>query len=343
MQRPHKRHDHPQDQHNNLIEKIRCTFYNDLAEYTINEPDLTLDNIDEKINEQIQKTIINILDLSKQYEQGICLPDGTKINERNCPTKYLPFLKSLLNLKNGYQKLPREEVKFFNIIHSNLGENIKALAAKINSMDAFKETITNVKQFILEAKGLANSTTPQRELDTTGITPKLIRETFYNEMVTQTLKAIDEKLLSVDDLESREAHVYLALQALTLIESIMQSREYPGIRLLEDKLLTTENCPRIENFHLLFDPIFAIKENMQAISDNELQVLKRRCMCDDNELPDELMQYLTQNVKQCSIVINRIASEISQRKVFKEMIDSVIEFCLPSPLAEPEEGRRLGL
>jgi hypothetical protein len=306
---------------NPLIEEIKQTFYQDLINLTFDCPDLTIDNIDFKMLEQIKMTILNIIQLQNPRSAAITLPRGQTITDKNCPVMYIPFFSALLALKDKYFSQGNS--------YESVAADIQRLASAIKQMESFKATFPTARQFILEASGLVDVPHQQAALDTTGVTTQLIRDTFYNEMVNQTFSAVAMHSISYDDLEDREPFLYLALPALTLIEAINQSRDCDGIRLLNDKILTVSNCPKEESFPDLFVPIFSIAKKMQAMSAQEIEVLKLKCMFKDVIIPDELKPYLdSAAVVQFAPVINEIASQISRRGVFKSTVAKVIVFCL---------------
>src|SRR5688572_15898184 len=138
-----------------LIAEIQSTFYNDLANLSLDENDITLHNIDFTIKNKVCKTIINILDLSKLKNNKICLTNGLTISHENCPLGYQPFLNNLLKIKPIYDELSIYQVNEIKNHFSNYNTNtniklmITDLAEKILEMGTFKKMISDVKQFIL--------------------------------------------------------------------------------------------------------------------------------------------------------------------------------------------------
>ncbi|EKD71992.1 MAG: hypothetical protein ACD_46C00039G0008 [uncultured bacterium] len=320
---------------NPLIPAIKAVFYNDLVDVTLEEENISAENIDQIMKTQIQSTIVNILIKSKNVKDCIQLPTDEKITLNNCPTIYIPLVNTLLTIKINFDQLINNEIER---IKNNLTGNIKSpveqmiqkLADQIIEMNQFKVMFPQVKQFILEAKGLADITTPFEsiKLDETGVTTKLIRDTFYNEMLNQTIEAVDKGWITKQDLEEQEVYIFLALPALTLIEAVYQSKKYEGIRLLDNKTLTQNNCPTEEDFPELFKPILLKKAEMTARNENELTLIKQMCLAKNAEIPKELLAFKTKNVSECAATFNEIASQISRRRVFKEMVVTVTKTCL---------------
>lgn len=331
-----------QEQQNPLAEKIKATFYNDLVDSMLNQNDITLENIDDKMKLRIQVTIINILKDSVGLNDAVKLPTGETVTLANSPTKYIPFVKALLDLKKSFDQLIVSEIERIELnIDNNKPQSpiefiLQQFAFTIANMEDFKKMIPVVKSFILEAKDLIKAPVPVRKFDETGITPDLIRKTFYNEMVNQALVAVVNGWITYDDLESQEAYIYLALPALTILEAVNQSKNVSGIRLLQDKLLTQKNCPQQEGFAQLFTPILLKKNDITVVSEDELLLIKQLCLAKNTEIKGNITKRLTE----CAAVVNDIASQITQRGVFKEMIDKVIQVSLEALKEAPKNQNK---
>lgn len=334
---------------NPLIAEIQNTFYNRLGTSALEADDILFDKIDDWMKVQIAMIIVDILELSAKSKNSIRLPTNTLIDESNCPTIYISFVENLLGIKRQFDLLDendREELKNTLSHHparTTLEKTIQALANGIMQAEAFKVTLAGAKQCILEIKGMVDIQPARRELDETGVTVELIRSTFYNEMPNQTLLAIKNELISRQDLEDLEDYIFFALSALTIIEAINQSRDFPGILLLGDKILTADNCPKEEEFDQLFIPILMNKEALTARSPEELMLIKRLCLSKNEEISSELLNHQNVNVMKCVSAINKVSSIISQREGFKKMIGNVIEFTLDSLGQEPETEPRKGM
>lgn len=319
-----------------LIGEILAIFYNALTHLALEENDIDLDNIDLHIKSQIIKTMIELLDSSRSKPNKICLPNGMTLSIGTCPLTYQTFLKCLLNIKEIYDDLSEEQINdmkktFKHYDHYSIIKTMIAdLATKLIEMESAKNIINNAKQFILEAKGLINTDSIAIQMNEAGITVQLIRETFYNEMVHQAFKLVGEQWISREDLEDQETFIYFALPAFTLIEAIQQSQHCRGIKLLDNKVLTIENCPKEDDFSELFVPILRNKNYMKMLSENELKVIKILCLSNKMECPSELIPYKTKQATDCATIINQIAILVSQREFFKQMIKSIIKMCLDS-------------
>lgn len=286
---------------------IKNAFYLVLTESLIMKEGITINTIDKLIEVELQTCVHYILDLSESLEGGIRLFDRTEIYLSNCPNKYTEFLHAVLQIK----KIP----------YSEREQPVNYLAKKISTVDSFKEMIEQVKIFILAAMD---------QLDYDGITPEVIRNTFYSEMKNQGDKAIQKGWITLDDLEMQDAYIYLAFPALALIEAMFRSKNCTGIILLHYKVLTTENCPQADNFPLLFKPLLENKKEMVEISEQELEIITQLCLTRaDLEIPLNTLDETTQkHATKLAATINSVASQISQAPVFRQTIQSIIDACI---------------
>lgn len=297
------------DNRNNIEQQIKDTFYNSLADFVLSLENVTRDSLPQLLLRGIRHTIQAIIRAS-EVSDGIRLPTGVAVTNANCPVKYKALFDVLLLLKQD----------------KNLSdEKIDAITAKIVQLDSFRDL--NPTQFLLEALGLANPVQRNVQYDEMNVTPQLIRETFYNEMVIQTLLAVQNEWLTIDDLEEEEPQVYLALPALTILEAIQQSQQCDGIRLLNGKVVNAHNCPNAENFPVLVKLILSVKDKIAAMNDEQLNVVKHMVAC-DKELPDALKKIKTPELMATVAVIKDMAIEITRRQVFHNMIATVLELCL---------------
>lgn len=293
----------------NLEQFIKETFYNSLAEFVLNLDEVTRENLPQALLAGIRHTIQAILRASESHD-GIRLPMGVTITKANCPAKYKPLFDVLLTLKTN----------------KALGaEQLDAITRGILQLESFQEL--NPTQFLLEAKGLASPVQRRVQYDEAGVTPELIRETFYNEMVVQTLLAVEHEWLTREELEEEEPQVYLALPSLTILEAIQQSQQCDGIRLLNGKVVNMRNCPDVENFPALVQLILSVKSKIAAMSEKQLLVVKQIVSC-DKELPEDLLAHKTPELMASVAVIKDMAIEITRRRVFHHMISNVLKMCL---------------
>lgn len=297
------------NEQNTLIQKIQDFFYNTLVTKLIKDETVNNANLNSKINSKIVQIILGILADSKGKTDAIVLPNGITITLQNCPTIYLPFFQ-ILSKANTNPDLDLNE--------------LKQLADKVIRLNTFENIINSLKEFVLEAKGLKKVVSFDRE----NITPHLIRETFYNEMVIQAFAAVENDWITQEELNAQESFIYFALSALTIIEALYQSKDADGICLRNNKLLTTQNCPQEENFPQLFMPILEKKALFNTLLGDEIKLVKQLCLSKDRPLPKELEELEAskkQAVMDCATVINRIASQISQRDVFKKVFGNVLD------------------
>lgn len=300
------------------IEKeIKSVFYNALVNYVFDHGNFTRENLEQKLKEGIAHTMRGILENSKNCS-GIRLPSGKVVSAANCPERYKQLFGILTQLKDQ------------RVSDVALG----AIAAKIMALPTFAEI--NPTQYLLELSGQADAQVDNIQYSEDGVTPQLIRTTFYNEMVTQAVLATEEKwlLLSVEDLVDQEGHIFWALPALTLLEAIQQSQRSNGIRLLDDKVVNNNNCPQVENFPLLVKTLLELKKNIKPLTEQEMFVIKHKISC-ERELPPELQAIAEKDsVKAVINAIKGMAIEISRKRVFCQMVDLVVRRCVE--ILQPE-------
>ncbi|MBA3536726.1 MAG: hypothetical protein H0T84_08975 [Tatlockia sp.] len=315
---------------NPYIQRLRSFFYNSLADLAISDKKITPGNIEKTFKLQIVEIIINCLEYSKTLEpEYIQITEGLIINANNCPLIYMDFFIGLkeMTMQNKFMLMDGE----FNLRDSYLFTDIENLAMNLMNSQTFKEILPQLTSFILEAKGV---TLVQKQLDETDISNKLIRETFYNEMVTQTVNAISVNFISREDLENEEPFIYFALSGLTIFEAIYYSRNCSGIELLGGKVVNRDNCPESEDhIPLLVKAILNGKEQLREcygpnmdIPDNDITAITLLCISKDIERPHEIE--ITPEAAKCASIINSMSSQISQSQLFKMIIPEVIEFCL---------------
>ena len=301
------------DQPNAREKLIKTVFYNGLINYIIGEGDFHFTR--ESLPEQLQSGIAYIISAilaNSQDCNGLRPPElNMVITQALCPNKYLPLFGMLMKLKS----------------QSPSPQQLSEVARQIMAFPSFNEL--NPTQYLLEMAGLEEPALHAIHYDEANITPALIRETFYNEMVTQAFLAIEHEWLSLSDLENEEPKIYLALPSLTILEAIQQSQQCDGIRLLNGKALNSRNCPQTENFPELIDLLLRVKATIMRLSDNELQVVKHILSC-DKDLPVNIAHLKTPELMKTVGVINNMAIEISRRRVFHETIQSVLTVCCDS-------------
>jgi hypothetical protein len=315
---------------NPYIQQLRAFFYNSLADLAVSDEKINPGNIEEKLKMQIEQIIINSLQSSRKLDnEQIQITEGLIITATNCPMIYMDFFLSLkeINVHIKFMELGEK----YNLKDSFFGHDIENLAIKLMLSQTFKEILPQLTNFILEAKGV---TLVQKKLDETGISNKLIRETFYNEMVNQTIVAISNNFISREDLENEEAFIYFALSGLTIFEAIYYSRNCSGIELLGGKVVTLINCPESEDhIPVLVKAILQGKKLLQTcygqnmdIPDNDIKAITLLCISNNIERPPEII--ITEKAAKCAAIINSMSSQISQSQLFKTLIPEVINFCL---------------
>ena len=308
---------HPSVRRNSGLERmIKDTFYNSVADYVMRQPEVTLELIDRQIHDGVATTIKGIINASQECI-GIRLPTGSVITQANCPEQYKSFFAALLSMKAA-PKISDQE--------------INAIIMRIMRLESFQAL--NPKGFILEAMGLILGPPISPEYDKRDITPELIRTTFYNEMLTQGLLAVEKGWLTLNDLQEEDPKVYLILPAITILEALDQSKLCEGIRLLQNKMVTADNCPEAEGFPLLVDLILRSKQKLQGMASEQMPAIKH-LVSSENSLPADLQPLQTHELMLCVSDIKDMSIEITRRRVFHEMVSRVIHRCLETLAPEP--------
>jgi len=303
--------------HSKLESTIQEFFYNALVSRLLEQPNVTKSNIEKCMIDNIIMLIRDILDASKKCN-GILIPPNIVMSLDICPEKYRPFFESLLLLK-------RVEPTH---------DQLLAIAKNVMQLDSFK--MIDPALFVLEA-------TRQVEPDLTQlhnhmvITPESIRSSFYNEMVTQTLEALQKGWITYENILDQDSVIYLALPALTILEAICQS-DGQGIQLMNG-VLTRQNCPQVEYFPALTDLIFSVKDNIKKLSDPELAIVQHVLF--EKDMPQTLQARKTPELMSSIAVIKKMAIEISRKQMFHKTMKTVLEFCCDSLEPEKKNANRM--
>lgn len=292
-----------------LIEKkIQEYFYNALVSNALNST-LSKNNIDSVIEHAIIALIRDILNKSAQFD-GIILPNMNNflINASNCPVHYQPLFAQLNVLKT----------------HPPSMQELQNIAVNIRNLESFKKI--DPTQFLLETLGI--------------VTPKMIRESFYNEMISQTLISINQHWMNYQMLIDQDPLLYLVLPAITILAAIDQSKNVKGIRLMNGQVVDKDNCPAHENFPQFIAAVLSIKDQVHSMSIDERKVML--CSIFTKDIPNDLKKRIPPKVMDDLMKkiasINSMAIDISREKVFKEMMEQTIDFCLES--LKPEEENK---
>lgn len=282
---------------------IKDVFYNALVGHILDTGGLTQENSQHKLHMGIISTIQQVVMQSKHCD-GIQLP-GIVITSANCPHKYKELFVALLSLKNK------------DMTHHELSR----LANQVVLLESFAEI--NPVQFLLEAGGQCVS---HPQYDDHGVTADLIRETFYNEMVNQALDAHEKQWIKQAEFVECDPRIYIVLPALTILEALQQSTHCDGIRLLNGKVLTIQNCPQTESFPAFTKLALSLKEKIASLSKDQISAVKY-ILSSEDELPNELKLLKTPALMKSVADIKDIAIEISRRKFFHGTVQQVIQLC----------------
>lgn len=314
-------------QPNNLEEKIKTYFYNELVSRVLLLGDYSTDDLDEKLLHCVAQIIRATIQASTNNEATI-LPDDQghaviRINNANCPAKYKTFHSAMDQLK--LQQAPTAESAIYN------------LARQLTQLESFRDI--NPKDWLLSMINPA----PQpaaTHYDENGVTPELIRTSFYNEMLMQALLACEQGWMTREDLDEEDPDIYINLPALTIMQAIQESQRCAnGIRLLNGKAVNADNCPQQENFTLLVATILDAKQRISELSDQQTLAVKH-LLATDAPLPENLTALQTSELMQVVGIVKGMSIEISRRRVFLEMVNQVRETAL-SIIPEPQQSAQI--
>ncbi len=304
----------------NLEALIKEYFYNTLVGFVLEQGDYTPDNLDQKLIQGIVVIIRDIFEQSKECS-GVRLPSGVTITVANCPAKYKKLFDLLISLKE------RGEPSLDQLTH---------IVQQITKFESFQDL--NPTQNLLEMAGYVQPVLTHVQYDTTNITAELIRDSFYNEMVTQGFYAVENGWLTADDIDDKASQIYIVLPALTILEAILQSVSCDGVRLLKDKVLTNENCPDVDALRAFTAAILAIKldirEKCKQLTSDQIGVV-RHMLASEVPMPAALAAYKTPQVVEIVGRIKGMAIEVSRQPFFHAMSEKVIACCSESLCQAP--------
>ena len=309
-----------------IISEVQEFFYNGIVLDILNDGLLTQSNFQVLSVVAAHGVIDNLLQGSARYPDAVVLHTGRKITSENCPRIYRDLFNALFKIKSIFGTREAER-------------DIHQLAMTILNTSMVKEKIPFVMEFITSSRAVGpvaqtHAATVVQALpvhEPTAITAQQIRDSFYNEMKIQLDKAVTEGLMSRDDIGTPEAYIFLALPALTILETIKRSKHCNGILIPPNILLTKNNCEKTEGFDKLFEKIIAKKPAFSTLSSDELTLIKYMCLAKDAPLPAHLLRFKTETVTSCVGAINSAAYMITQRAYFKRMIGHIIGDYLSKP------------
>jgi hypothetical protein len=258
--------------------------------------DIALDSDNQDIDFLISKVLIRIC-----QDRDFVTVRGNVVTENNVPRKYSGLFCALNELKSSNREGSREILN--QILH------------QIKTQDTFGPIIERFRTFLNECK----ATVPPSI-----VSVEAIQTTFYNLMVEQVLT---HNYILKDDLEQREAYIFLALSSLVIIASIEYSKNSTGILLCNGGVANLNNCPR--EYRELVGILFQLKSKFVGLSQDQIFLITLMSLQNSElTIPERLTQL--QNTEIMSIVsdIVNISIKISQISHFKNIINNVIEFCI---------------
>jgi hypothetical protein len=287
-----------------IARMIKELFYNAIA-LPIIATGYTRESLPQQIRESIRLFIIGLLEASR-HMSGIKVNDRLRVTSEICPECYKPLLASFEALKNGTRQ-------------------IDELIDDVMKLDTFSEI--NPVESLCEMQGW--------------ITARQIRESFYNLMYETIENAITNEVLTREDIEDMEAHIFTRLPALTLFETLMRSviAKTDGILLIDNITpVNAENCPLTESFPDLIRAMLATKVTLSSLTAEQLEVVRMQ-VATGKELTAAQIKLKTDVCQQAITAINQMAVLISQRSVFKQKITELLNVYLGMAVPEANGSR----
>lgn len=295
-------------------EVIKETFFNVMATLALSKPELRSGFNDLQGHACLATyTLLEVIEKSGKIET-IKLIRDVELSEINCPENYRELSKAIFGFKKIAKELSKEQFSKIKelILHPEFQGDLRPLANRmflvgkeISQRPLFQELIKNVENF-------CNS----------GVTEDVIYNTFYQLMAEQTLIL---GIIPKEDLQSQEPYIYTALSSHTILEAMVRSRDLKnGVWLIENRVVTLENCP--DKYKELAKLLLILKDRINVLSAEQVKMIKYSSV-EDIEIPDDLLKLKTPELMSIATTINSAATTISQFKTFQEIIDKVIKFC----------------
>lgn len=314
---------------NNMKERIRETFYNIMYDIALDSNWVTYEKLhtnSKTCKGLIILTIIEILNISKNFPNEIILFDSTHLTSINCPSEFKELFGSLIQLKKVTDVCSESDSILIKIscmhkLNITLTTEIFTnyiLASSQRLMD-FANVIYE-KQIFHEI--LAKIADLFQSVKTNTISEKLIRDTFYNMMVNEALET--SEYVSKSDLENAEAFIFLDLSAFTIITECNISKNINGLGLMDGSILNIHNCP--DTYKEFAEILLKIKPMVCNLNQSQITALKKICSSNPSiNCPDKEKTAILTNV---AANVTQIATKVSQRSTFKDIIVNVINFCI---------------
>lgn len=312
-----------------MEDSIRSTFYNIMFNIVPEYGWIKYDELQQ--NSAMKKgliilTVLEVINQSKNLQNKIKLINGNHVDITNCPEQYKQMFMMLLLLKNflstindnNFITLKLTCIEKLGISNNGYGKYIES---NVNTgSDKLIELANQVYELELFHTIINKLITLYGSMYTNKISENIIRDSFYNAMVNEALEAKFNK----ESLEASDPFIFFDLSAFTLIECCRISKNYNGIKLMDGSTLTIDVCP--DTYIELVHAVLQIKNNIANMPDKYINRLKKICSTNpDNICPEK---YKTEDMVKIATVINSVATKVSQRNTFKNIINNVIQYCL---------------
>ncbi len=282
-------------------EEIRETFYNLMVDVAVHHKYNFTDP--QTISKIIIETIRTICQLATPH--GFPTIRNQWVNSNNV----------CLEFNETFQVLDRIRLIIDPLIKT---QAINQLTTHILQKPIFMTIIQDVIKFGRES---TQDLTPK-------VTIESIRETFYNTIVDEVL--MDEtQTIKREHLEDQDAFIFFALSCLAILSSISHSINLKGIKLVNGACVTMSNCPK--EYLPLFQNLLLIRNQYKLcqFTDPQLALIRLCAINDpDREIPEHLKSYQTSDLMLFVANVTNLAINISAIGHFKEILNSVITYCL---------------
>jgi hypothetical protein len=312
---------------------IRETFYNLMFEIIPMYDWITVKGL--KTSNAVKKalictTILEIIKLSKNVPNGFRLLNGTILHAGNCPQEFTLFFQQLMQLKNVLAKQPDNitiaiRLKCLSSLDiGNSNYNNPTFSEYLGNINSISENLVIIANTVIQMDMFKNIFSKQVELletiETKKISEDIIRQTFYNTMVGAAL----ESDIPQEDFENSEAYLFLDLTALTIIDTFVAIKNYNGIPQIDGSILVLDNCPEV--YVEILKTLLETKDIICSMNTEQISTLKK--LSSSNPDVDVDDKYKTPLLVKVASHVIKIATVVSQRDTFKNIIANVIDFCI---------------
>lgn len=268
----------------------------------------------------IRYLIKKVLKTTCTHMNLLATSKGVQITAQNVPASYSDLFKALTNL---------QEFSTHGYNPEYLDQYYETVITEIEKRQTFNPMVEKIRKFFHECMKPNTRSSSRADSSIQGaVNVDTIRQTFYNIMAEMTILS---GLIPKEDLISQDSYIFFGLSSFAIIESVLNSKGCPGIRLFNGGIVISTNCP--PGYKDLFDVLMKLKMSMTSRNLSEQQIRYIRIKALQNPdmqtmVQEELTEEQKRQVKDLVTMITDISINISQIGHFKEIIDDVIKFCI---------------